>query len=945
MSIYAGLSLREIYLKKCEDLGVRKNSQLVAFLPDKPDVFHLPQEISIAKNFLGPKGLRPLLEIVRVCTALRSLDLRDQQLTKESIDELSTVLLNNDTVTRINLSENPLTIASGAVLADLVKANPNIEYVILENTQIRLAMTNAIESQLERNRLAKVPKAATGDAAAKGEDGQARPGSASALSGSVPKLKNMDQLVARKALQGFPFSVTHNLFDENVQSALTTLCSQCNTAFYDVQFEPNELSIQKTASGQYFATQWKRITEINPAASIFPANNDIFMPSNSPMSFSWLFLALGASVEPAFIRALITPQTVTAYGIYTVKFFIDGTWRYVVVDDYIPVRSDGSPCFTGPVDGTYFWSCLLEKAVAKLHGGYQALDQNVTARHPAEKRVSCATAMCDFTGGVGISRDLHHEEFHAEDWWNTLLELHASKAKLVASSMKASFDESLLKGLGIVPNHAYEILHVRQINGFKLLHLKSDWADRIWCGEWSDRSIAWEQHPAIAEALGIRHKADNSFWIPYVKFLQCFASVHLCRLFGASNNKILECEWTKTTAGGPYFDAMWCYNPRYSLILNEDGPIFVNLCLPDIRFDSSDVDTLAFHIVKSEHFPVKFDKDQLVAKTSYVITNSVSYDGTLAAGKYWIVPSSYTAGKLSRFFVRVFSTSSFIMRHEELRLHWNQETLTAKAECSGEYQNGEDNLQFLLEFPENEVDGKGKEGRVILKMFTPETEQLSLALFLVDTTSSVTKGRVIGPIPEEHVIARSKFLISNTVYLEFFVPPRAGKYTVVTCVNPERSWADIELTCWSSIQKFSFTKVPMWKKKEVVAEWTSSGGYQDTARNPVFELITTIPNTTFVIRAQVSGCNDPSIVFFVVGNKGRQGESIRGRIPDDRIICRSAYIRGNSVVKEFPTGQFPLDSYLIVPCLQPPGTKGQCSITVSCVLDDFTLKVISRGDQ
>ena len=927
--------MREIYLKKCEDLGVRKNSAIVQFLPEKPDQFDIPQEISVAKNFLGPKGLRPLLEVVRVCTNLRSLDLRDQQLTKEVVDELCTVLLNNRTLTRLNLSDNPLTIASGASIADLVKANQNIEFVVLDNTQIRFAMCNAIESQLERNRYNKLPRAA-GDATDEAAN------SATQSDSSLPKLKDIDQLVIRKAVQSLPYSVSSNLFDENVQPAVATLCKQCNAAFYDVQFEPNELSIQKTSSAQYFVSEWKRISEINPNAAIYPGNNDFFMPKTCPASFSWLFLTIQASVEPAYLRALITPQSISPYGVYTVKFFVDGTWRYVVVDDYLPLRADGTFAFTAPADGTYFWSCLIEKAVAKLHGGYQALDQSVTIRHPGEKRVSCATAMCDFTGGVGISRDLHHEEFNSEDWWNTLLDLHASKAKLVASSMKASFDESLLKGLGIVPNHAYEILHVRQINGFKLLHLKSEWADRLWCGEWSDKSKMWEQHSAISDALGIRNKADNSFWIPYVKFLQCFASVHLCRLFGASNNKILEGEWTRSTAGGPYFDASWCYNPRYSLAVTESGPVFINVCLPDSRFTTSDVDTIAFHVVKSDHFPVRFDKDQLVAKTSYVITNSVSYDGALEEGKFWIVPSSYAAGKLGRFFVRIFSTSSFVIRHEELRLHWNQRTIETKVENSGEYQNGEDNLQFSLEFPENQGEGDGREGRVTLKLYTPETEQLSLALFLVDSTASITKGRVIGPIPEDQIIARSKFLISNTVYLEFYVPPRAGKYTVVTCVNPERSWANVEVTAWSSIQKFSFTEIPLWKKKQVVSEWTSSGGYQDTTRNPVFELITTIPNATFVVRLQVSGCTDPSIVFFVVNNRGRQGESLRGRIPDDRIICRSTYLRSDSVVKEFPTGAFPLDSYLIVPCLQPPGMKGTCVITVSCHLDDFSLRLLSR---
>lgn len=933
MSQYAGLSLQEIYAKKCEDLECRKNSIIFNSLPTKPNIFDTLNAVDISKNFLGPKGMRPLLEVIRCCSNLKYLDLRDQQMTKEVVDELCAVLLNHPTVIRVNLSDNPLTIAAGAALSELAKSNTVIEQIILENTQIRPVMCNAIAAQLAKNKLA---KAAASQAVTEAteflqsiNDGKTQ---------GKPK-KTVDGNVIRSALSSYPFSISGILFDENPSGALLQLCHQLDGYFQDTQFLPDDLSLQRVASANYEVTQWSRITEISDEAKLFPEDNNFQFPRDCRASFSWVFVALKAAIEPAFIRSMITPQQINPSGVYTVKIFVDGAWRFVVVDDFLPLKKDGSFAFTAPAEGKYFWPCILEKAVAKLHSGYQALDQDVHVRHPVERKTSCATTMTDFCGGVGISRDLHHEEFNADEWWRTLLDLYTSQAKLIGTTVH---DDALAASHGIVPRHSYEIKQVQQINGFRLLQIHSDWAaDRMWNGEWASKSVLWEQHPDIALALDIKNLIGSTFWMPYTKFLQLFASVHLCRSFPGINSKVLEGEWGADFCGGPYFDPTWVHNPRYKLDMSGSGAIFVNLSLPDSRFTDSDVETLAFHVLRSDAYPIRFDKEAVVAKTSYVITTSVSFDGTFSEGSYWLVPSTYVPGRAGKFFIRIFSMAPFMIRHENIKGHWSETSHSSIIENSGEYQSGEDNMQYALEFPNNAVtDGSGESGKVLIKLHTPDTDQLSLALFLVDSSD---RARLLGPIPEDRVIARSKFLISNTVYLEAYIPANASRYTIVTCVNPEHSQAKFSLTVWSSIHKYNVVPLPFWKKKFVTCAWESSGAYQETSRNPQIELITAQANQTFAIKMEVSNCSDPSIVFFVVGNRDRVGEGLRGKIPDERVVARSTYLRYTSVVKDFTIGAVPLNSYLIVPCLQPPGLRGNCTITVSCVSDDFTVRLLQDG--
>lgn len=87
----------------------------------------------------------------------------------------------------------------------------------------------------------------------------------------------------------------------------------------------------------------------------------------------WFLSALSCLAErPALIEWLFITKEYNAEGVYKVRLVKNGEWVVVTVDDYIPCMYNGKPLFAS-VAKNEIWVSILEKALAKLHGGYSAL--------------------------------------------------------------------------------------------------------------------------------------------------------------------------------------------------------------------------------------------------------------------------------------------------------------------------------------------------------------------------------------------------------------------------------------------------------------------------------------------------------------------------------------------------------------------------------------------
>ena len=97
-------------------------------------------------------------------------------------------------------------------------------------------------------------------------------------------------------------------------------------------------------------------------------------------------MALVAS-RPALIDRIFVGVEHASVGMYAVRICKNGDWTVIVIDDLIPCL-EGKPLFITSTTAEV-WPMLLHKAFAKLHGGYDGLQECHTE-----------AVLMDLTGGI-----------------------------------------------------------------------------------------------------------------------------------------------------------------------------------------------------------------------------------------------------------------------------------------------------------------------------------------------------------------------------------------------------------------------------------------------------------------------------------------------------------------------------------------------------------------
>lgn len=132
------------------------------------------------------------------------------------------------------------------------------------------------------------------------------------------------------------------------------------------------------------------------------------------------------------------------------------------------------------------WVSLMEKAYAKLHGCYFALDCG-----------SIADALVDLTGGVVNKLKLDSEEgeelVDSGALWTRML-LYCSWGYVMAAvfKVKPAADGATGPG-GLLLNHVYSVVDCRLLSdGSRLVRVHNPWPTGDWQGAWSRGGREWQ---------------------------------------------------------------------------------------------------------------------------------------------------------------------------------------------------------------------------------------------------------------------------------------------------------------------------------------------------------------------------------------------------------------------------------------------------------------------
>ncbi|GBG23834.1 Calpain [Hondaea fermentalgiana] len=274
----------------------------------------------------------------------------------------------------------------------------------------------------------------------------------------------------------------------------------------------------------------------------------------------WLLNALAvASTRAGLIESVFWRRDdFKDFGIFVCRFFKDGAWYYVIVDDRIPVVAGehGQPCFAHTKDPSELWLPLLEKAYAKLHMSYDSLtggDLEVALREISGwatcKRLLSAfdiesplqdldatwrylrTAL-DYGSAIGcIARPEDRKE--SATMLQQLPNNSQSSSQAMArkkSDPNASLQEdSVLPAAlrGLETRHAYSIVAAKTVRATRVVLVRNVWGFGQWKGPWSRGSPEFAAHEKDLQSLFPHRDLDRNecFLMAYEDFTARFSSL------------------------------------------------------------------------------------------------------------------------------------------------------------------------------------------------------------------------------------------------------------------------------------------------------------------------------------------------------------------------------------------------------------------------------------
>ncbi|RUS82963.1 hypothetical protein EGW08_009300 [Elysia chlorotica] len=382
-------------------------------------------------------------------------------------------------------------------------------------------------------------------------------------------------------------------------------------------------------------------------------------------------LAISAQYEKRFRKKLITniiyPQNrngdpvYNPCGKYMVKLNLNGVWRKVIIDDFLPMAKYGDLLCSFSNNKNELWVSLLEKAYMKVMGGYDfpGSNSNIDLHALTEwipERVAIRPGSSEFDKDREFKRLL--DRFH--------------KGHCLVTVATGELSESDADRAGLVPTHAYAMLDVKEYKGLRLFMLKNPWNHLRWKGRYSEKDMGnWTQE--LQRALNYDPTSaqmfDNGvFWIDYDSLCHFFDVFYINwdpELF--SYTTCMQHTWFAKE--GPKKDTYNISdNPQYRLQVKGNQPsaaiwILLSRHITDKADFADNKEFITVLVYKNGGKKVFYPYDPPPYKDGVRI-NSPHYLCKLVentADPYTLVISQYEKNNTTHYTLRVYSTVDFTL--------------------------------------------------------------------------------------------------------------------------------------------------------------------------------------------------------------------------------------------------------------------------------------------
>ncbi|KFD48822.1 hypothetical protein M513_10306, partial [Trichuris suis] len=463
-------------------------------------------------------------------------------------------------------------------------------------------------------------------------------------------------------------------------------CLREEVLFEDPNFPADSSSLFYTRQPSRYI-EWRRPGKIVDEPQLFVEGHSRFDVIQGELGDCWL-LAAAASLtlkDELFYRVVPPDQSFTENyaGIFHFQFWRYGKWVDVVVDDRLPVIN-GKLAYMHSESNSEFWSALLEKAYAKLHGSYEALKGGTTSE-----------ALEDFTGGLTELIDLTEAPKNAMAMVFRAFEL----GSLMGCSIDADPNvwEARMPN-GLVKGHAYSITGAKQVETLDgervpLLRIRNPWgSEQEWNGPWSDGSREWRNvSDSAKEEIELQFKHDGEFWMSFSDFMRNFEKLEICNLGPEVMDEIAEMtgrrvrmdHWNTSVHDGVWmrgrsaggcknFARTFAMNPQYAITLTDADPNDEDdLCTcifgvlqkyrRELRHKGVDVLPIGFAVFPVDGIQGPLSCNQLANAKScarspvFINLREICGRFRLPPGDYVLIPSTYQPNEEGEFMVRVFT--------------------------------------------------------------------------------------------------------------------------------------------------------------------------------------------------------------------------------------------------------------------------------------------------